>query len=269
MILELAGFAACAVIGISLGLIGAGGSILTMPVLVFMFHIPPILATTYSLFIVGITSLLGTVMKFRKGDVLPGVVLSFGLLSMLVVCLIRRYLLPAVPTILCQMGSLAMTYNWLSMVVFALLMMLAAWLMIRRKDVATDTDLKPSAANGRSVIAAFSVGTVTGLLGAGGGFILIPALTLQLRLNMKKAVGTSLAVIFLNCLVGFFSDTGRGQINWVLLSGVTLTALVGCITGTSLSRHIQADRLKIGFGWFVLILGIFILLKQGSSIINL
>lgn len=243
---ELAGFMACALIGISLGLIGAGGSILTLPVLVFLFRIPTALATTYSLFIVGATSLLGTCMKYREGDVETGVVLKFGLPSVVVVAIVRQFLLPLLPQ----------TY---SMILFALLMILSAIIMIFQRDAERSSSRFSKV---RLISAILSVGLVTGLLGAGGGFILIPALTIELGLHMKKAIGTSLAIIALNCIVGVISAPDFAQMNWRLLSYLSIIALVGCFSGDVLARHIRSGYLKKGFGWFVLALGTGILLQH-------
>lgn len=259
---ELTGFIACALIGISLGLIGAGGSILTMPVLVFLFRIPPLLATTCSLFIVGITSFLGTCIKYKEGDVETDVVLLFGLPSIIIVFLVRHLLLPLLPRDLFSIGTHVITFDWLSMVLFGMLMVLSAWFMISSRDAGELPENKRGRFSYRLLLTALSVGLVTGLLGAGGGFILIPALTLELGLKIKKAIGTSLVIIFLNCLVGFISAPALAQIEWKLLSYLSVIALIGCLSGDVLARHIRSDYLKKGFGWFVMALGLMILFQH-------
>jgi uncharacterized membrane protein YfcA len=107
-----------------------------------------------------------------------------------------------------------------------------------------------------------ATGLITGFLGAGGGFLLIPALVLILRLPMKTAIGTSLLIIALNSLIGFIADAGHFEMNWGLLSAITGIAIVGLLIGEFFSRKIDGDRLKKGFGWFVLLMGVFIITRE-------
>ncbi|WP_316817588.1 sulfite exporter TauE/SafE family protein [Pedobacter nyackensis] len=267
--MELIGYLACASIGISLGLIGAGGSILMVPVLVFLFDMPPILATSYSLFVVGITSFFAATGKFRKGDVLIGSALAFGLTSMIVVVAIRHFIIPVMPKSFGHLGNAPVSYDLLCIVLFACLMILAAIVMINkgRKD---DVENIPANGNLLSTIPyALLVGIVTGFLGAGGGFMLIPVMTLLLGMDIKKAVGTSLAVIALNSLSGFVNDLDHVDINWKFLLIISAIALVGSVAGARLADRINSKRLKACFGWFILILGILIITREGYNFLKI
>ncbi len=258
--MEIIGYILSSFIGLSLGLIGGGGSILTVPLLVYLFGISPVVATSYSLFIVGCTSLIGAIRKHRLGQVSMKTALLFGITSITTVIVTRSYLLPALPQNLFSVGNVEVTKSMLTMLLFALLMLFASVSMIRkRKDVSSttkNTNFLPL------VLYGLGIGLVTGLLGAGGGFLLIPALVLFVGMDMKKAVGTSLAIIAMNSILGFLGDAFTMDINWVFLLTITLLSLVGLFVGIAFSSKVPARKLKTGFGWFVLIMGIFILIKE-------
>lgn len=257
------GYMAAVLIGISLGLIGGGGSILTVPVLVYLFGVDATLATSYSLFIVGATSLVGAYKNYTKGFVDIKTALLFGAASITTVLLTRRFVIPLIPDIIWTSGSVAITKSFLTMVLFAALMLMASFSMIRGGKKNTE----PATTDGGNVLPSLilygiGIGLVTGLLGAGGGFLLIPALVLLLRLPMKNAVGTSLFIIALNSLIGFTGDLGRVTIDWTFLLTLTAISVVGIIVGTELSKKIPGSKLKTGFGWFVMIMAVYILIKE-------
>ncbi|MHA4846936.1 sulfite exporter TauE/SafE family protein [Flavitalea antarctica] len=261
--MEIFGYLASLLIGVSLGLIGGGGSILTVPVMVYLFGLQPMLATSYSLFIVGSTSLFGAVDSFRKGLVNIKAALLFGASSIVTVFLTRRFLVPLIPKDIITIGGITITEALLTMVLFGVLMLTAAVSMLLRKNVMVEAQecsdcLRFSKLVGYGIV----IGLVTGFLGAGGGFLLIPALVLLLKLPMKTAIGTSLMIIALNSLVGFTGDLGHFPIHWLFLLKVTGIAVTGMFLGSTLSNKITGDRLKKGFGWFVLVMGIYILVKE-------
>lgn len=261
--MEIVGYIASLLIGISLGLIGGGGSILTVPVMVYLFGLQPLLATSYSLFIVGSTSLVGSFNNLRKGLVNVKAALLFGASSIVTVFLTRKYLVPAIPKNIATIGSVTITEPLLTMVLFAVLMLLASFSMIRNKNVAAEEEECPDCIRfSKLVFYGIAIGLVTGLLGAGGGFLLIPALVLLLKLPMKKAIGTSLLIIALNSLVGFTGDLGHFAINWTFLLTVTAIAIAGIFIGGALSKKIPGEKLKKAFGWFVLVMGVYIILKE-------
>jgi len=261
--MEVVGYIASLLIGISLGLIGGGGSILTVPVMVYLFGLQPLLATSYSLFIVGSTSMFGALNNLRKGMVNVKAALLFGASSIVTVFLTRKFLVPAIPKNIFTIGGVVITEAMLTMVLFAVLMLVASISMIRNKKVATETEEHKESFNfAKLVIYGITIGLVTGLLGAGGGFLLIPALVLLLKLPMKKAIGTSLMIIALNSLIGFTGDIGHFDIDWFFLFKITLIAIAGIFIGGALSKKIPGEKLKKGFGWFVLVMGIYIIVKE-------
>jgi uncharacterized membrane protein YfcA len=263
--MELIGYVASLLIGISLGLIGGGGSILTVPVLVYLFGVEPILATTYSLFVVGSTSLIGAANNFRQGQVHLKIALLFGLSSIATVLMVRRLLLPLLPDILYDFGSWQLTKSGATMILFASLMLLASYSMIR-SQAPSASDEAAGTPGFRSFIRLLVygvlIGLVTGLLGAGGGFLLIPALVFLVRLPMKQAIGTSLCIISMNSLIGFLGDWSSMQLEWSLLIPVAALAITGILIGGRLGRHVNGAGLKKGFGWFVLAMGVFVLVKE-------
>lgn len=261
--MEFLGYFASLLIGISLGMIGGGGSILTVPVMVYLFGLQPLLATSYSLFVVGSTSLVGAFNNLRRGLVNVKAALLFGASSIATVFLTRKFLVPAIPKNIFTIGGVTVTESLLTMVLFAVLMLLASISMIRNKRVKAEPEEHHEYVRfGKLVLYGVSIGLVTGLLGAGGGFLLIPALVLLLKLPMKKAIGTSLMIIALNSLIGFTGDLGHFSIDWAFLVKITLIAITGIFIGGALSKKIPGEKLKKGFGWFVLIMGIYILLKE-------
>ena len=263
-IIEVMGYVAALFVGISLGLIGGGGSILTVPVLVYLFGVSPLLATSYSLFVVGSTSLVGAFNNYRKGFVRIHTALLFGATSITTVFLTRKLLIPAIPKTFGYVGSFEVTEAIVTMVLFAILMVTAAVAMIKSKTkTVTINDDEHKKINVLKLsMYGIAIGLATGLLGAGGGFLLIPTLVLLVKLPMKEAVGTSLFIIALNSLIGFTGDLGHFTINWFFLITITTIAVAGIFIGGVLNKKISGDKLKKGFGWFVLIMGIYILTKE-------
>lgn len=257
-------YMAAAIIGLSLGLIGGGGSILTVPVLVYLFGVEPVVATAYSLFIVGTTALVGAFPKFKQGMVNFKTAVIFGIPSIIAVYATRAYIVPLIPKEVFKVGEFVVTKNILMMLLFAILMVAASVSMIRdTKKAAEDGDAGPQKFNIPLILLeGLIVGMLTGLVGAGGGFLIIPALVVLSKLPMKQAVGTSLLIIAAKSLIGFTGDLGHLQIDWNLLLSVTAVAVVGIFAGDYLSKKIDGSKLKKGFGWFVLIMGIYIIIKE-------
>lgn len=261
--MDIIGYIASIFIGISLGLIGGGGSILTVPVLVYLFGIDALLATAYSLFIVGSTSVVGSLSYFKKGLVNIKTAIIFGIPSIIAVFLTRTYVVPAIPEEVFSIAAFTVTKNILLMLLFAILMIFASYSMIRKckgEDcLPTDT---PTSSTLLIVIQGIFVGFVTGLIGAGGGFLIIPALVNLLRLEFKKAIGTSLVIIALNSLFGFAISVTHYTIDWIFLFKILALAITGVLIGSYLSKKIDGKKLKPAFGWFVLLMGIYIIIKE-------
>lgn len=264
-LLTIFGLLASSIIGISLGLIGGGGSILTVPVLVYLFHVDPVLATAYSLFIVGLSSLVGAFPKYKAGMIDIKTAVVFGTPSILAVFLTRKVLVPAIPATLFEVAGIAVTKALAMMILFAVLMVAASVSMIRdKKKEANDTN-EPRIFNYPMILLEGAVvGVLTGLVGAGGGFLIIPALVMLSKLPMKQAVGTSLLIIAAKSLIGFTGDVmeNADKMDWTLLSAVTALAVIGIFIGNQLSKKIDGAALKKGFGWFVLVMGVYIIIKE-------
>ncbi|MEO8111823.1 MAG: sulfite exporter TauE/SafE family protein [Ginsengibacter sp.] len=263
--MEIAGYLLAAVIGVSLGLIGGGGSILTVPILVYAMGVSPVLATSYSLFIVGSTSMVGAVNNYRKGLVSIKTALIFGSSSITTVFLTRKILMPKIPAILLTGKHIQITQSMATMVLFAILMLLASSAMIKNKT--EKIKIKEVTDHGqvntlKLLLYGVLIGVVTGLLGAGGGFLIIPVLVLLIKMPMKHAIGTSLLIIGLNSLIGFTGDLGHFAIDWKFLLLLTAIAVAGIFVGGLLAKKIDGNKLKIAFGWFVLVMGIYIIVKE-------
>jgi len=261
--MEIAGYIASVFIGISLGLIGGGGSILTVPVLVYLFRIDAVLATSYSLFIVGSTSVIGSFTYFNKGLVHIKTAIVFGMPSIFAVFFTRAYLVPAIPLEVLKIGGMLITKNILLMLLFALLMIFASYSMIKKEKITVENRNQPQVFNYPMILLeGIIVGVLTGLVGAGGGFLIIPALVVFSKLPMKEAIGTSLVIIAAKSLIGFFGEHSGAMIQWFFLAKVTIFAIVGIFIGIFISKKIDGAKLKPAFGWFVLVMGIYILLKE-------
>jgi len=254
------------IMGSVLSLLGAGGSILTMPVLVYLFSIPAVEATSYSLLLVGLTALLGSIGYFRQGTIDIKTAIIFGIPSILGVLLARHYLLPAIPSEF-KLGIL-ITKDFVIMFVFSVLMILAALMMMKKNNPKKDDNQDvPKNKFALVMLEGLVVGGVTGFVGAGGGFLIIPALVLLAGLEMKIAVGTSLIIIALKSIIGFGGDLiGGFQTDWIFVFYVMIATLVGVLVGNFLSRKFTGEQLKKYFGIMVLVIGFYIVTEQ---IINL
>jgi uncharacterized membrane protein YfcA len=331
--METLGFLIAILIGFTLGFIGGGGSILTVPVLVYLFQIEPVLATAYSLFVVGLSASVGALNYMKKGLmsyktaivfavpsllavfltrrfllptipeqlftigeldittdllfilILIGVMLAVSLLSLnmtfrgskkhlkafllvtpaaIMVFIVRQFIIPKIPDHLIVLGDFTLTKNVGIMVFFAIIMFLSSFSMIKgRKEQTEDIEPKGLLHNYPVIVLEGGlVGTITGLIGAGGGFLIIPALVLLAGLPMKIAIGTSLLIISVNSLLGFLGDIGNQEIAWTFLLSFTGLSVIGIFAGTYTTKFIDGNKLKKGFGWFVLVMSIYILVNE-------
>lgn len=262
LMMEMLGYIASLLIGVFLGLLGGGGSILTVPVLVYIFNIPAVLATSYSLFIVGVTSLAGTLPYFRSKNVDIKTSVIFGIPSIAAVYVTRSFIMPLIPDPLFHLQNFFLTKNMFLMLLFSVLMLMASLSMIRKqKNTPAFAEVKIP----RYLLIFLEgsvVGMLTGLVGAGGGFLIIPALVLLCKLPMKTAVGTSLVIIAFKSLIGFTGEKGISEFNWTFILSVTAASLFGMVLGYYISRKTDGTKLKPAFGWFTLVMGLFILIKE-------
>lgn len=261
--MEIIGYIVSVFIGFLLGLLGGGGSILSIPILVYLFNIEPVLASAYSLFIVGATSLAGAIPKYRDHLVNIKTGILFGIPSIITIFSTRKWIVPSIPNVVYQTQSFTITKRILLLGIFALLMLLASIPMIRgrreRKNTGEHFYIIPV------ILEGIVIGFLTGLVGAGGGFLIIPALVILTGLPMKTASGTSLFIIAINSLIGFTGDLLNTAMNWPFLLSVTVIAIVGVHFGNVYSRKIPGVKLRKAFGWFTLAMGSWILFKELSG----
>jgi uncharacterized membrane protein YfcA len=261
--MEFIGYGVAILIGVVLGLLGGGGSILTIPVLVYLFRVEPVLATGYSLFIVGTTSLVAAIPKYKQHLVNLKTGFLFGIPSIASMFITRKWIVSALPDPIFAISSYAIGKGAFILGLFALLMVLASYSMIRGKS--PDVPHPRLAATIKwhwVVLQGILIGFLTGLVGAGGGFLIIPALVLLTGLNIRIAVGTSLFIIAINSLMGFMGDLLSHSMEWPLLIKVTALAIVGTFIGNHFSKKVSQEKLKRGFGWFTLVIGTWILVKE-------
>lgn len=252
------------IIGISLGLIGAGGSILTVPVLVYIAGVNPVLATAYSLFVVGSTAMVGGLRYAAQQLVNWRMVFLFGIPSILAVYATRAWIMPAIPDPVFSLGALTISKALFLLLIFSLLMIAAAYSMIKNNNTQELNTHNGSPRHYALIIAeGIGTGVLTGLVGAGGGFLIIPALVLLARVPMKLAIGTSLMIIALKSLFGFIGDVQNGtEMQWHFLLMFTLFSIAGIFIGARIGKKMEGRKLQKAFGWFVLIMGIYIIIKE-------
>ena len=259
--MELLGYFFAVVIGLVLGLIGGGGSILSVPVFVYIFKFDAVTATGLSLFVVGITSLVGSAGFIKQKQIDFKTAFIFGIPSILGVLFSRRLVLPNLPDYIINRWGIALTKDMFLLLLFSILMLIASYKMIRKEE--RPRIRKEQETNYTLLISqGLLVGIITGLIGAGGGFLIVPALVMLLGLNMKKAVATSLFIIAMNSVFGFLSTLQMFDQDWGFLLKFTALSVVGIFIGILIAKKIDGRKLKPIFGWFVLLMGLFIIFKE-------
>lgn len=257
------GYIAMIFVGLSLGLIGGGGSILTMPILVYLFAISPVLATSYSLFIVGSAALFGVWRYHLQGLVDYRTAITFVTPSFLGTYLARHVLLPWIPSEVFQLDGFVLSKDQLIMIVFAVIMLGASISMIRPRTNSAKKIHNSWKGLAQLILLGLMVGFAAGFVGAGGGFLIIPALVVFGGLAMNTAVATSLFIISANSMVAFGGDLLAGvSIDWTFLTATTGVAALGLFAGVKFSRAVSPAVLKVSFGWFVMVMGTWIIAKQ-------
>lgn len=246
------GLVLSAAIGLSLGLIGGGGSIITVPVLVYVLGVPPHRAIGMSLAVVGSTALVGALLHHRKGSVTwrtGALFAASGIVSAYLGSRLTR--LVSSPVL---------------MLLFAGLMLVVATVMLARRDPGADAPAH--AANlPRAALAGLGVGFLTGFLGVGGGFLIVPALVVFGGLGMKAAIGTSLFVIAVNCAAGLLGHLTTGDFDARLTVMVTALAVGGALVGTSLSHRFHPSGLRRIFAWFVVAVALYLVARNYNALL--
>ena len=255
--MTILGIALAALIGISLGLLGAGGSMLTVPILVYVLGYEAKQAIAMSLVVVGATSLAGAIGHWRLRHVRLRLAFTFGVVAMLGAYVAAHYLARFLS------GAAQLT-------LLGLAMLAAAVSMYRRARADEGAESKPGAEPAAAPLAGLAVvgavgigvGLLTGLVGIGGGFLFVPALVLLAGLPMREAVGTSLCMIAMNCVAGFLGYVGQVELPWGFLTLFTAVAVAGIGAGTYAVRYVSAATLKRGFAVFLVLMGAFILFRN-------
>jgi len=263
-LIEILGYFGALLIGIVLGLIGGGGSILTVPILVYALGLSPVMATAYSLFVVGSTAFVGAVRNMFKKMVDFRTAIVFAIPAFIAVYLTRALLIPAIPNELFKIQDFTITKDLAIMLFFAGVMLFASISIIRDNRDSENTSSNKKYNYPLIIIEGLVVGIITGIVGAGGGFLIIPALVLFAGLPMKRAVATSLLIISIKSLIGFIGDVQNLQIDWPFLLMFTAISIIGIFIGIWLNKFIDGKKLKKGFGYFVFIMAIYIIYKELS-----
>ncbi|HET9826199.1 MAG TPA: sulfite exporter TauE/SafE family protein [Chitinophagaceae bacterium] len=260
---ELEIFIASLGIGLSLGFMGAGGSILTIPVFVYVLKKDPLSSGVYSMFVVGMSSMAGTIQSMFNKLVDFRVTVTFGVPSIAGVLFARKLILPLIPGQVFSFGSFSLSKNMLFMLCLSCLMIWSSFRMLKpvvKNNSRIDDKEKPAV--GLLAIRGVFVGIITGLVGIGGGFLIVPALYFLARLPVKKAIATALLIITFNSLFGFLTSYTSMDLDWLLLLKFSAGAIIGIMIGTTLSQKIPGDYVKKIFGWFILSISFYILYKE-------
>ncbi|MBM9578111.1 sulfite exporter TauE/SafE family protein [Leptospira sp. 201903070] len=261
------GYIAAFLMGTSFGLIGAGGSILMVPILFYLFGQNAIQATTNSLFVVGVTALIGALIKAKSGHINLRTGFLFAMPGFVGIYIAKHFILASLPDILIHRFGFTLTKSLLVMTVFAIIMAFSSWAMIRSGSSAAEEGSPPIKATSSNFVGigfkGLTVGAITGFVGAGGGFLIIPALALLLKFPLNVAVGTSLAIIAANSLFGFAISFSSVQFeDCPLLLTVSILGIGGMFFGQILSSKMEERYLRRGFGYFVFVAAFLILWDQ-------
>ncbi|NJB70263.1 hypothetical protein GGR42_000725 [Saonia flava] len=259
---QILGYLGALSVGVVLGLVGSGGSIITIPILTYLFHMSPITTTAYSLFVVGTSASVGAVNKLKKGLVDFKIAVVFAIPAFISVYIVRKYLLPIIPFEIVTINDFVITRDMGIMVFFAIIMLCSSISMIWKRELSTNINVFSGNNFPLLILAGIVIGILTGIVGIGGGFLIIPTLVLLLKLPMKKAVATSLFIIAIKSIIGFIGDLDNVEINWHFLLRFTIISILGIFLGIYLSSFIKGEKLKKYFGWMVLLVSFGILFKE-------
>jgi uncharacterized membrane protein YfcA len=259
--MEIIGIIGILIMGIVIGLLGSGGSIITLPLLVYALDMPPLLATTYSLIIVGLTSSFGAFTYIKKKEYDLKIALLFVIPSIVIVLITRNYLIPMLPDSIHWGTHVHIEKNNLIMLLFGVFMVAAFYSMITSSLQHKNSSLAEKKL-GFIPFEGALVGFITGITGAGGGFLIIPSLVVVNKTPIKMAVGTSLIIITINSLVGFASDLNGLHVDWIQILSYSFFSIIGVTIGSRFNHLIEPQKLKVIFSWFILLMGIAIIYKE-------
>lgn len=262
---HILGYAGAVGTGLILGLLGGGGALLSIPVLVYLFNLPAATATGYSLFLIGVTAMGGALENIRKQLVDYRAALYYGIPSALSVYSVRRFLIPALPNQFFTLNNFTLDKDHFILFLLILVMLIAGYKMIKHNAPVKDEHAGEAIDVTKLATYAILIGAFLGLVGAGGGFLMIPALVLFAHLSMRKAVGTSLLLVALNSFIGFLGDVhSNPAMDWTFLFAFSSCSIAGVLIGTYLHRFIHGDAMKKYFGWFIVSLAVLMIIKEIS-----
>ncbi|MEE2961060.1 MAG: sulfite exporter TauE/SafE family protein [Myxococcota bacterium] len=260
--MDFIGYGAIFFAGLAIGLFGGGGSILTVPILVYIFSIAPAMATVYSLFVVGVVACVGAVRLAKQNLVVFRVGLYLGGPAIVGVGLARRFILPNLPEVVFNFGQLTVTKDSFIMLVFSLVMGAAAISMFHKREGGGLLNQQEETTSWVLIPGGLLIGVVTGFVGAGGGFLLVPVLNNWVGLPIKRAIGTSMMIIFMKCLLGFLMDGQAMMTDWLFMGKILLSALSGMFVGTWFGQRIAGATLRPLFGWGIASVTVLILVRE-------
>src|SRR5690554_2576757 len=262
-LVEIIGYFGALFIGMFMGLTGSGGSVLSVPILAYLFGHDEKTATAYSLFIVGMTALFGSFKVLKGKSLSPESVVFFGLPSIIGVVIVRRVLLPLMPDTIFSILGFEFSRRMFIFGLFTLMMLLSAYSMLHKSKLRISHFSRKTVHGSLMAIGGFLLGIFVGLIGAGGGFIMVPALMIVARLSIKKSIGTSLVIVCLNCLVAFIlGDFFTMEPDWNFLFVFVSISFIGILIGGILTDKIDGQKLKVIFGYFILMIAMLVFLME-------
>ena len=260
--IEFSGLFLALLVGLVLGLIGSGGSILAVPIFTYFFLLDEKIATGYSLFVVGCAALTGAVKHYREKKIDFRAAFVFGLPAIFSVTIMRSLVVPILPEVLFDFNGFILTRRMAILGLFAIVMIPAALAMIKSTKINHDSFSK-NYNYLLTITEGLVIGSITGLVGAGGGFLIVPVLVILLKIDIKTAIGTSLLIIASKSLIGFFlGDVLSLTIDWSFLISFTVIAGSGVFIGNYLNSLVDGKKLRHGFGYFILFMSVFILFQE-------
>ncbi len=247
-------------VGITMGLFGGGGSILTIPILIYIANVEPIQATSYSIVIVGLSAIFGSANKFRKNEIDLSKSIYFGIPSIIMLYLTRRYIIDLIPNTLVNIGEFALTKPNFILLIFTMIMLLSAYSMYFEKSIKhIEKEKHPLYITILGVL----IGLIVGLVGAGGGFLFIPALVKFTGMKMKEAIGSSLFIVALNSIFGFIGDiVNNVKYDVSFLTIFAVISIIGMFVGIYISNYISGKNLKRYFAILVFLIAVNMILKE-------
>jgi uncharacterized membrane protein YfcA len=253
--MTLPGAALALLVGLVLGLLGGGGSVLTVPILIYVLHVPVKSAIAMSLCVVGLVAFIGFVSHLRQGTVAAKVALVFGPFAVIAAFLsarIAKHIPAGVQLVLFAIVGLAGSY----------LMLRGGFKRTGQSEIAKYHFHPDNRTKALLALEGLGVGFLTGIIGVGGGFLIVPALVLVAGLPMRLAIGTSLLVITMNALSGFAGYLGHTEIDWNLVAWFTSIAAVGSVIGTVMSKRVPQQRLRQVFGYLLIAVSLYVLYRR-------